>query len=399
MILGVVGGGQLGRMLALAAAPLNIDVVVLDPTPRCPASVAARQIRGSLEDAAALADLAAACDVLTVEIEHTNIHALEAIHAEGVPVRPAPAVLRTVSDKLRQRRVLAAAGLPGPIFAALPGGPDTPGSGSGATELSVEDFRDRFGRTGAVRKARFGGYDGRGVERLDAGGLRTIAGGGTSVPSYLEEPVAIAAEVSVIVARDPQGTVAVYDPLEMVMDPRLNLVDLVVAPARIPHALAMRCEEVARGAAETLGVVGLLAVELFLTDDGGVLINEVAPRPHNSGHLTIEGSATSQFEQHLRAVTGIPLGSTELIRPAVMRNIVAPGDSDESDTGVGPAFLDRDAMNDVLAIEEIHLHLYGKHQARSGRKMGHITATARSIEDALTRIDRASRRLELYRKE
>lgn len=395
MILGVVGGGQLGRMLALAAAPLDIDVVVLDPTPRCPASVAARQIRGSLEDAAALADLAAACDVLTVEIEHTNIHALEAIEAEGVPVRPAPAVLRTVSDKLRQRRVLAAAGLPGPIFAALPGEPDMPAPGSGASELSLEDFLVRFGGNGAVRKARFGGYDGRGVERLDADGLRSVAGAGVSVPSYLEESVSIAAEVSVIVARDSQGNVALYDPLEMVMDPRLNLVDLVVAPARIPPAQAIRCEEVARGAAETLGVVGLLAVELFLTDDGGVLINEVAPRPHNSGHLTIEGTITSQFEQHLRAVTGLPLGSTGLIRPSVMRNIVTPGDSDQSDAGDGPTFLDRDAINDLLAIEEIHLHLYGKHQARSGRKMGHITATAQSIEDALRRIDRASRCLGL----
>lgn len=416
MTLGVIGGGQLGRMLALAAAPLDIDVVVLDPTPDCPAGVAARQILGSLQDAAALRELASAVDVLTFEIEHCNLDALEEIAAEGKPIRPDPAVLRIVSDKLVQRRALARAGLPGPDFTVPVASADAVASPAepAAAELSLKDFLDRHGKRGAVRKARFGGYDGRGVELLDAAALTlerrnaatTVSNAavpnaavpeGGEAPSYLEERVPVTTEVSVIVARDIHGATSVYDPVEMIMNPKLNLVDRVVAPARIDHDLALRCEEVARDAADALGVVGLLAVELFISADGRVLINEVAPRPHNSGHHTIEGCATSQFEQHLRAVTGLPLGSARLIRPTVMQNIVAPDrfGTDRSRDGAIRRFPERESIAKALAIDEIHLHLYGKHEARPGRKMGHLTAGGSSVDEALARVRDASNRLGL----
>lgn len=425
MNLGVVGGGQLGRMLALAAAPLGIKMTVLDPTPGCPAAVAADQILGSLEDAAAIARLAAVSDILTVEIEHCNVDALEEAAARGVPVHPAPAVLRTVADKLAQRRTLAAAGLPVPRFAAIddadtgasPGRVASAAVGGGNAsadrpELTLEEFvrvvvRDTAsGSPVAVQKARFGGYDGRGVALVDGATLGAFAdtesseidspGGGQSTrdnrvalpitaPSYLEQLVPIAVEVSVIVARATDGSTVAYDPIEMVMDTALNLVDAAIAPARIAPEVATRCTGVARAAAEALAVVGLLAVELFVTKEGGVLINEVAPRVHNSGHLTIEACVTSQFEQHLRAVSGLPLGSPRLIRPTVMRNIVAVGSSDRG--------FSSDHIGRALAVEEIHLHLYGKETAHPGRKMGHFTAGGSSIEEALDRIEEASRLL------
>lgn len=396
--LGVIGGGQLGRMLALAAAPLDIDLLVLDPTPDCPASVAARQIRGSLDDPKAIRKLAQSSDLITFEIEHCDVEALEAIAREGVPVRPGPHVLRTVSDKLLQRRTLAAAGLPVPKFAALDVPEiDTPG------EMVFSEFSRSFNDLGAVQKARFGGYDGRGVAMVKEGVLSRISDATKqdyvpcvdsslplSVSSYLEERVPIATEVSVIVARATDGSTAVYDPVEMVMDPRLHLLDIAIAPARISTNLSTRCEEVARAAAETMDVVGLLAVELFLTPDGRVLINEVAPRPHNSGHHTIEACVTNQFEQQLRAVCGLPLGSPRLLRPTALRNIIVPPGFDTAGERSYPPV---ESLVRALAIEEIHLHLYGKHSARPGRKMGHFTAGGSSISETLSRLETAAQLL------
>lgn len=223
----------------------------------------------------------------------------------------------------------------------------------------------------AVQKLRFGGYDGRGVAVVGAGAGATPAVLPLDGPSYFEELVDIETELAVLVARTSEGEMITYPPVEM--DPELNLVRAVLYPAAIPAAVAREADRVARAAAEAIGAVGITAVELFVTTDGAVLVNELAPRPHNSGHLTIEAAETDQFEQHLRAVMGLPLGSTRMRGPAVMRNVIGSGTE-------GPTV--HEGMEQVLAVSGAHLHLYGKHRSRPGRKMGHLTVCREAIDEA-----------------
>lgn len=352
-------------MLGEAAARLDISLSVLDPSPDCPAAATTTQhIHGSFRDYDDVLRAARSVgpDAVSVEIESVNVAALEELSAGGIPVHPAPELIRVIQDKLSQRERAAAAGLPVPRFAALP----DPGTDPPAARRGLEIF----GRP-AVQKLRYGGYDGRGVAMVPEAGELPLSG-----PSLLEESVDIDREIAVLVARTPEGASRSYPPVEMEMDPELHLVRAVLYPAEIPNEAAAEARRIAEAAVADLGGAGIFAVELFIARDGGVLINEIAPRPHNSGHLSIEAAETDQFEQHLRAILGLPLGSTRMHGAAAMVNIIGTGRT-------GPTVYE--GLPAALDMEGVNLHLYGKRESRPGRKMGHVTAIADSRTTARDR--------------
>ncbi|UIO99335.1 5-(carboxyamino)imidazole ribonucleotide synthase [Halobaculum sp. CBA1158] len=364
--LGVVGGGQLGRMLAEAASPLGVDVVVLDPTPDCPASRVAEQIEGSFDDPDAVRELADRSDALTLEIELADPDVLETVGEEyDVPVHPSPDALRTIRDKLVQKRAFADAGIPVPEFVAVDDTDD------------LADAVERF--DGCMLKARTGGYDGRGnlpVEPGDDYEAKLAEVGAGDGGAMAEELIDFERELSIVAARG-DGDRRAFPVVENVH--REEILRETVAPARCSEAVAERAREVALDTLEPLDGRGVFAVELFETADGETLVNEVAPRPHNSGHWSIEGATTSQFEQHVRAVLGWPLGSAAARAPTVMANVL--GDVPE------PVPASLSGVGDVLAAGDAHLHWYGKREARPLRKMGHVTlsATDADRDDLLVR--------------
>jgi 5-(carboxyamino)imidazole ribonucleotide synthase len=350
--LGVVGGGQLGRMLAEAAAPLGVEVIVLDPTPECPASLVARkQIVGAFDDSDALGELAEASDALTFEIELADPDLLESVADEyDVPVNPDPATLRTIQDKLVQKEALADAGIPVPDFIGIGGEKDL--------RLAVEEL------DGVMLKAREGGYDGRGNTPVQKPDDAADALNQLGVDTMAEAFVPFERELSVIGVKGADG-VDTYPVTETIHE--AEILRASVSPARTDDETCERAREVAIDVLEFLDGYGVYGIELFETDEGEILVNEIAPRPHNSGHWTIEGAHTSQFETHVRAVLGWPLGSTDLREPTVSVNIL--GDVDEPE----PATLHN--ADSVLESSNAHPHWYGKKQARPLRKMGHITVT------------------------
>jgi 5-(carboxyamino)imidazole ribonucleotide synthase len=359
--IGILGGGQLGRMMAIAAKRMGYRVAVLDPTPGCPAAqVADDHIAAAYDDHVAAVLLAQQSDVVTIEFENIPAATLEAIEPL-VPVRPASRVVRVAQHRLREKSFLAGHGFPVPRFC--------PVSGLSGLEAAVREVG-----CPAVLKTATGGYDGKGQQRIespsDAGRAWEAVGGREAV---LEEFVPLEKELSVIVARGPGGTTACYPPSENTHS--RHILDTAVMPAMVPPALAGRAQDIAAKIAAGLEVVGLLAVEMFVARDGRLLVNELAPRPHNSGHQTFDAAVTSQFEQAVRAICGLPLGSTVLHKPAAIANLLgdlwADGEPD---------------WNAVLALPDVKLHLYGKAEARPGRKMGHLCATAETPQESLQRV-------------
>ncbi|MFB6218301.1 MAG: 5-(carboxyamino)imidazole ribonucleotide synthase [Halobacteriaceae archaeon] len=362
VVLGVVGGGQLGRMLAEAASPLGVEVVVLDPTPDCPASAVADQIEGAFDDADAVAALAARADALTYEIELAAPGALrEAAADAGVEVHPRPATLELIEDKLRQKRAFADAGIPVPEFRGVD------------TEAELEAALDDLGRP-AMLKARTGGYDGRGNTPVSGPDDAAPVGvGGTMV----EEFVDFARELSVIGVKG-DGETAAFPVVENVHE--AEILRETIAPARTSDGVRERALDVVDEVLDVMEGRGVYGIELFETRDGEILVNEVAPRPHNSGHYTIEGALTSQFEQHVRAVLGWPLGATDLRDATAMANVL--GDVEES----RPAELS--GVGRALAAPGVSMHWYGKREVRPLRKMGHVTGVAREGEAPADVLDR-----------
>ncbi|WP_440769570.1 5-(carboxyamino)imidazole ribonucleotide synthase [Natronorubrum sp. DTA28] len=370
--IGVVGGGQLGRMLAEAASPLGVEVVVLDPTPDCPAAPVVRdQIVADFDDEAGIRELAARADVLTFEIELADQDVLERVSEDsGTPVHPKPSTLRTIHDKLVQKRELEDAGIPVPPFRAVD---------------DADDIRDAIDDYGApvMLKARTGGYDGRGNVPVESKGdaeeaLESVAG-----PAMVEAFVEFEREVSVIAVKG-DDEVATFPLGENIhVD---EILRETIVPARSSEAGTERAYEVARDVLEVMDGRGVYGIELFEAPDGEILLNEIAPRPHNSGHWTIEGAHSSQFEQHARAVLGWPLGSTELRSPTALANLLA--DVEEN----------RDAqlrhVDRVLETPGANLHWYGKRQARPGRKMGHVTVSGRDEDAAVEELLETARQLE-----
>jgi 5-(carboxyamino)imidazole ribonucleotide synthase len=365
--LGVVGGGQLGRMLAEAAAPLGVEVIVLDPTPECPASTVARdQIVAAFDDPDGIRALAARADALTFEIELADPDVLAAASADhGVPVHPDPNTLETIQDKLVQTEALADAGIPVPEFAAV------------ATVEGVQRLVEEFG--GVMLKAREGGYDGRGNVPVHDPSAAADALAAVGTDAMAERFVDFERELAVMGLKGADGDTRTYPVTETIH--REEILRESVTPARADDEVIARAEAVASDVLELLDGRGAYGIELFETTDGDVAVNEIAPRPHNSGHWTIEGARTSQFENHVRAVLGWPLGPTTLAAPAATANLL--GDVAET----RPATLR--GVESVLAAPAADLHWYGKADARPLRKMGHLTVTAPDSGDPDALVSRA----------
>jgi 5-(carboxyamino)imidazole ribonucleotide synthase len=368
--IGIIGGGQLGRMLVAAVNRLGCTAVVLDPTPGSPAGqVAGRQIIGAYHDAAKLRELVDVSDVTTFDIEDIDAEALMALESEGHRIHPSPSLLAEIQDKLRQKHLLTGAGIPTAEFVET-------------EQPSASAFSD-FGYP-LVQKARRGGYDGRGVAILHgAEQLERLL----PVPSVVERFVPAEKELAVVVARGLDGETVCYPVVEMTFRPEANILDTLLAPARIDADTARRAQDLGVRTVEALGGVGVFGIELFLKADGELLVNEVAPRTHNSGHFTIEACVTDQFEQHLRAITGLPLGRTDLLTPAAMINLLgAEGHSGR------PVIR---GLAQALAIPGVSVHLYGKAATRTNRKMGHVTVLDSDLESARESAVRVSRILEI----
>ncbi len=356
--IGVVGGGQLGRMLAEAAAPLGVEVVVLDPTPECPASPVARdQIVGDFDDEEGIEELAARADYVTYEIELADPDVLERVaDRHDVPVNPDPDTLRTIQDKLVQNRALRDAGVPVPDFRRVDDRED------------LLDAIEEFGYP-VMLKAREGGYDGRGNVPIADESEVEEALEGVDGGAVVEEFVDFEREVSIIGVKG-DGETAAFPLGENVH--REEILRETVVPARTSEAVTERAREVAEDVLAMLSGRGVYGIELFETGEGEILVNEIAPRPHNSGHYTIEGALTSQFEQHARAVTGRPLGATDLRSPVVSANLLGDGDERRDANPTGDEA--------ILAHPGASLHWYGKHEVYPLRKMGHLTVVQRSSE-------------------
>jgi 5-(carboxyamino)imidazole ribonucleotide synthase len=369
----MVGAGQLARMAWQAAISLDLELLCLGAAGEAATRVGAPLLEGSGRDGAALRELADRSDVVTFEHELVDLDALSGLEAGGVLVRPSVAVLRLAVDKLHQRRTLSAmAGVATPDFAPVAGLGD------------VESFAAEHGWP-VMLKARSGGYDGRGVWMCaDAAAAEAalLAGHDGDLELYVEQAIELAAEIAVLAARSPSGEVAVFPAVETFQVD--GMCRWVVMPARVPDQLHRQVEAMARTLAEQTELEGLMAIELFLAADGRLLINELALRTHNTGHLHTEASSTSQFEQHLRAVLDLPLGVTApLAAAAAMVNVVGPTD------GSDPA----SRLDEALRVPGARVHLYGK-SARPGRKLGHVTVCAATPEEALDLAREAADRLE-----
>ena len=370
-IIGVFGSGQLGRMLALAAKSMGYRIHTFSPERDSPTGqVADREVAAAYDDMDALREFVRGVDVVTFEFENVPAHVAEIATAAGVPVRPGGHVLHTAQNRQREKSFLAATGLPVTPFAAV------------HTRADLTAAVAQLGAPAVLKTAAFG-YDGKGQVKLDRGDAAELDAAWAAIgaqPAILEAFVPFTHEVSVVAARGVDGSFANYGVIENI---HVNhILDLSIVPARVPLAVAAKAAGLAQDLMDALDVVGVLCVEYFVTAAGDVLINEIAPRPHNSGHLTINAAITSQFEQQARAVCGLPLGCTDYLRPAVMANLL--GDLWEDGAPNWAA---------ALALPGVKLHLYGKHTPRPGRKMGHLTALADSVDEALDLAVRARRDL------
>lgn len=361
LTLGILGGGQLGKMLIEAASNWNIRCYVLDPDPDCPcAHLAYHFTCGSFKDYDTVYAFGQLVNKITIEIEHVNVGALQQLKEEGKRIFPDPEILKIIQNKGRQKMFYEDNDLPTAFFQLL----DTKAeiaelAGTGKINLPF------------VQKLCKAGYDGRGVQVIrSAADLVDLMDGA----SVIEDLIDFEKELAVIVARDRNGNVATFPAVEMQFHPTANLVEYLFAPASIPEAIAQKAEEVAIRVICAFNAVGIFAVEMFLTRDGEILINEVAPRPHNSGHHTIEANYTSQYEQLLRCIFDLPLGSTAMRTPAVMVNLLGAADYAGNAVYEGlPECLDR---------EGVYVHLYGKKVTKPFRKMGHATIVNRDVEAA-----------------
>jgi 5-(carboxyamino)imidazole ribonucleotide synthase len=358
--LGILGGGQLAKMTAQAASVLNIDTVIFAPEADTPAAqVTPYYLVGQWHDANLLRQFASQCTVVTLESEFVDVAILQQIEEFGTPVYAAPATIAQVQDKLTQKRTMQAAGIPVPRFRNV------------QTAATVLEAAEEFGFP-LILKARRNGYDGYGNVTLRRSAdipeaLERLIGRELMV----EEFVPFVRELAIMVARSRNGKMQFYPVVETIQ--QNHICHLVRCPASIDESTAYRVTEIAKLAVEAIQGVGVFGIELFELANGEVLYNELAPRPHNSGHYTIEGTITSQFENHVRAVMGWPLGDVAQIAPATtMVNILG----DRSGT------INPDALRDALSVEGAHIHLYGKREVRPGRKMGHITALGYTTDGA-----------------
>lgn len=361
--IGIIGGGQLGRMMIEESLRLNINFNVLD-APDCPcALLAQKHIHGKLTDATQIKELASISDVLTYEIEHVNVQALLELEQQGKEIIPSPKVLQVIQDKGFQKEFFIANQIPTAPF-VLVNHPD-----------EWPQAIQHLGGEKMVAKTRTEGYDGKGVNIFStAQVLASTQHAPFKEPCVLEQFIPCQKELSVMVAVDKKGNILTWPVVEMVFDAEANLVTFLDCPATINEATAQKARAIAQQTIRAFNSAGVFAVEMFLTQNGDVLVNEVAPRPHNSGHHTIEACYTSQFEQLVRILAGLPLGSTDLIQPAVMMNLLGS-------PGVNGTYL-LQGLKEVSAMQGVYVHLYGKKESKPMRKMGHVTIIAPTLAQA-----------------
>lgn len=355
--LGMIGGGQLGRMFIQESTSFDVQVHVLDPDKNAPCSSLATSFTiGGLLDYDAVLNFGLDKDLITVEIENINIEALEELEKRGKKVFPQARVLRIIQDKAIQKKFYIENNIPTAAFFLIE---------------NENDILNHLASFPLMQKMRKGGYDGKGVQSLKS---KEDISKAFTVPSILEKMIPFQKELSVIVARNERGDTEVFPTVECEFSQEINLVEFLFSPASVSVEIEEKARQIAIDIIEKLDMVGLLAVEFFLLENGELLVNEIAPRPHNSGHHTIECNVTSQFEQHMRSILNLPLGSTKMLQNGVMINLLGEAGYE------GSAIYD--GLENVLAMEGVKVHLYGKETTKSFRKMGHITIGNSSLDEA-----------------
>ncbi|MFD0941231.1 5-(carboxyamino)imidazole ribonucleotide synthase [Pedobacter boryungensis] len=356
--LGILGGGQLGRMLIQEAINYNLTTFVLDPDPDAPCKHIANKFEcGSITDFDTVYNFGKKADIITIEIEKVNIEALEQLEKEGKLVFPQSRVIRLIQDKGVQKQFFKENEIPTAPFQLV----------SSKEDLTNGNFSFPY-----ILKQRKDGYDGKGVMKIS--NLADVENA-FEAPSLIEELVDFDKEIAVIVARNANGDMKTFPMVEMEFNAEANLVEFLISPSTYPDDIQNRAEKIALNIASALNITGILAVEMFVTKDGNILVNELAPRPHNSGHQTIEGNYVSQFEQHLRSIFNLPLGDTRSISNAVMINLLGEKGND--------GLAKYDGLEKIMAIDGVYVHLYGKKYTKPFRKMGHITIVDQNRENAI----------------
>jgi 5-(carboxyamino)imidazole ribonucleotide synthase len=364
--LGIIAGGQLGKILALTASNWNVNTYILDPDEQCPAaSCATVFVKGNHLDFDDVYNFGKKVDMITFEIENINIDALKRLKAEGVIILPDPETLSLIKDKGLQKEFYLKQNIPSAPFHLY--------ASKAAIMAAIETDKIEFP---FVQKLRTGGYDGQGVAVINNKNESKKLLDGTSV---IEKCIEIKHEISVIVARNHAGQIKCFPPAEMLFNQAENIVEKIICPASTSDAINTKAIELASQIAASLNFVGLLAVEMFIDPENKVWINEIAPRPHNSGHHTIESVITSQYEQLLRAIFNFPLGATDLKMPSVMINLLGEQGFEGK--------VKYEGLSKAMAIEGVKIHLYGKKHTKAFRKMGHVTVLAQTIEIAKEKAD------------
>ncbi len=366
--IGILGGGQLGRMLLQAAINYPVETYILENDDNCPAAHLCHHFsKGDIKDFDAVYNFGKNLEAITIEIENVNVEALEKLESEGVKIFPHPSVLKIIKNKILQKQYYNNQEIPTAAFVVT------------QNILILKEYADFLP---AIHKLAEGGYDGRGVTVLtNSDDLET----GFDEPAVLEKLVAVDKEISIIVAVNDKGELALYPPVEMVFDKDLNQLDYQICPAGVTEKTLWKLEAFARTVVKNFKSPGIFAVELFVDRHGEVFVNETAPRVHNSGHHTIEAHFSSQFDMLWRIMLGFPMGNTAAILPSVMINITG------AESFSGPAVYE--GLDDVLKIDHVFVHLYGKRETRPGRKMGHMTILSRDRVDLVHQVHKLKRML------
>jgi len=368
--IGILGGGQLGRMLLQAAANYPVETFVLENDDQCPsAHLCHHFVKGDIRNFDDVYNFGKGLDAITIEIESVNDEALEKLEQEGVRVYPRPSALRTIKNKILQKEFYKNLEIPTSAFVIT---------------QNLAELRANAGMLPAVHKIGMGGYDGRGVQLINTPADLDKC---FDAPAVLEKMVNIHREISMIIAVNDKGENVLYPPVDMVVDPRLNLLDYQISPADISEEILWKIEAISLAVVKGLGGAGIFAVELFVDEEGEVYVNETAPRVHNSGHHTIEGNYSSQFDMLWRVMLQYPLGNTDHILPAAIVNLVGA----EGFTGEAKY----EGLDEVLKMENVFVHLYGKKQTKPGRKMGLVTIVSKDKQDLTYKANRIKNQLKV----
>ncbi len=373
MKVGILGGGQLGRMLLQAAANYDLTTFVLEKDPNCPAAHLCHHFTvGDILDYDTVYQFGKQLDALTIEIEAVNVDALTALEKEGVKIYPTPAAIRTIKNKIAQKQFYADNEIPSSNFVVT---------------NRAEDLQQHIAILPAVHKLAEGGYDGKGVQVIEDEKAIPL---GFNAPSVLEAKVKIAKELALIVGMNAAGETVIYPPAEMIFDPVYNLLDYQLSPSKLEERQLWKAEAIARKVVQSLKSPGLFAIELFVDDKGDILVNETAPRVHNSGHHTIEANYSSQYDMLLRIILNYPLGNPAPILPSAIVNLIgAEGYSGE---------VVYEGLEEVMKMENVFVHLYGKTTTKPGRKMGHVTIVSNDYLDLTHKANKIKHTLKVVSK-